>query len=395
MDNQRYYGLDALRGVMMLLGIVLHASFFYLIEAGVREDTPSLFLLLVTGFVHQFRMPLFFILAGFFAALLVRKYGLRKTAINRVKRVMLPFLGSLVTILPVTLWAVFSVIVSGMQGEIVFISNMNDLEPVLKVMQANNLPARLSPMHLWFLYYLMIFYLCIPLYEYLLGVIHLRGWETGIRQALSSPWTIIVFSLITAVTLLPFQGAAVMVNDRLFVPTFKIVLYYGVFFSLGYGFFHFREILATFQRHTGTYCVVALLMFVWGFVPGYMESRGSESTAVHVVAVTFNALSTWLYIYFLAGLFLRYFNTDTPAVRLLSRSSYWIYLVHFPVIFFLGLLMMNLGLPDVIKFLILAFLTLVICYYSYLILVRRTWISVLLNGNRFDATGRVLAVPVS
>ena len=395
MDNQRYYSLDALRGIMMLLGIVLHTSFFYLIDAGVRGQTPSLFLLIVTGFIHQFRMPLFFVLAGFFAAMMVQKYGLHGACINRVRRILIPFLVCLVTILPVTLWTVLSVIVTGMKGEIIFITNMGDLEPVLKVMRENNLPAHLSPMHLWFLYYLMIFYLFVPAFEYLLRIIRQRGWEQRIRQALGSAWLIPVFGLVTAMTLWPFKGASVMVNDRLFVPNLWIALYYGVFFLLGYGFFHYREILDTFQRNTGSYCVVALLLFVWAFIPGYMENKGSESPAVHLVAVIFNALSTWLFIYYLAGLFLRYFNTDSPTARLLSRSSYWIYLVHFPIVFCIGLLLTNLALGYTVKFLLLTFLTSVICYYSYLLLVRRTWISVLLNGNRFDAAGRKLAVSVS
>lgn len=392
-DNQRYYGLDSLRGIMMMLGIVLHASFFYLIEAGIREQTPSLFLLIVTGFIHQFRMPLFFILAGFFAAMMVVKFGMKGTYINRAKRILLPFSISLVTILPVTIWAILSVIVTGMKGEIVFITGMTDLEPILKVMEENNLPARLSPMHLWFLYYLMIFYLFIPVYEYLLRVISRRDWQQVISQSLGSARMIPVFSLVTAVTLWPFKGASVIVNDRLFIPTPSIAFYYGVFFVLGYGFFHYKEILSTFQRNTGTYCVIALLMFVWAFVPGYMEMRGSESAAVHFVAVVFNALSTWLFIYYFTGLFLRYFNTDTSAIRFLSRSSYWIYLVHFPLILLIGLIMTDLNLGYSAKFFILLFLTTVICYYSYQFFVRNCWISVLLNGKRFDASGEVLAVP--
>ena len=391
MDNQRYYGLDALRGIMMMLGIVLHSSFFYMIEAGISKQTPSLFLIIVTGFIHQFRMPLFFILAGFFTAMLVMKYGLKGAYINRARRILIPFLISLVTILPVTLWSVISVIVTGMEGKLIFVTSMSDLEPVLKVMAENHLPTHLSPMHLWFLYYLMIYYLFIPLCQRLIWLLQQRGWEQAIRQLLRSPWMILPFSAVTAVTLWPFNGASVLVNDRLFIPTPSVALYYGVFFLLGYVFFHYREILDTFQRHTGTYCVIALLMFVWAFVPGYMEMQGSESTAVHVVAIIFNALSTWLFIYYFCGMFLRYFNNDTPAIRLLARSSYWIYLIHFPVTFSLGLVMTDLNLDYVTKFIILTFLTTVICYYSYQLFIRRSWISVLLNGNRFDTTGRALA----
>lgn len=398
MDNQRYYSLDALRGIMMMLGIVLHASFFYMIEAGIREQTPSLILIIVTGFIHQFRMPLFFILAGFFTAMLVVKYGLKGTYVNRAERILVPFLISLVSVLPVSLWAVISVIVSGLNGEITFVFSLSDLEPVYRIMEENNMvennPLKvLSPMHLWFLYYLMIFYLSIPGCERILEVIRHKGWDCNIRRAVSSPLMIPVFGLITAITLLPFKGASVMVNDTLFVPTPKIAVYYLVFFLLGYGFFHYREVLDTFQRHTGTYCVVALLMFVWAFVPGYMEMQGSDSAAVHIVAVIFNGLSTWLFIYYFCGLFLRYFNTNTAVIRLLSRSSYWIYLVHFPVTFVTGLFLTNLGLGYFSKFLILTFLTTVICYYSYQLFVRKSWISVLLNGKRFDSTGEILGMP--
>ena len=393
MQNQRYYGLDALRGIMMMLGVVLHASFFYLIEAGIRKETPSFFLMIITGFIHQFRMPLFFILAGFFTAMLVMKYGIKAAYINRAKRILLPFLVSLVTILPVTLWAVLSVIVTGMNGGITFITSLADMQPILDEMDKYNMPAHLSPLHLWFLYYLMIFYLFIPVCERFLVIAEQRGWQVKIQRLLSSPWTILLFGTVTAVTLLPFKGASVMVNDRLFIPTPSILVYYLVFFLLGYLFFHYREILETFTRNTGTYCVIALLMFVWAFVPGYMEMQGSESNAVHIIAVVFNGLSTWLFIYYFIGLFLNYFNTDTPAIRMLAQSSYWIYLVHMPVVFFIGLLMTNLELGYPIKFTLLTIVTSLFCYISYQLFVRRSWISLLLNGKRFDTDGTVLASP--
>ena len=79
--ERRYYGLDALRGVMMMLGIVLHAANFYLAAPPPIFPIPSdrnnsLFFDLLFHFIHQFRMPTFFVLAGFFSALLVEKRGL-------------------------------------------------------------------------------------------------------------------------------------------------------------------------------------------------------------------------------------------------------------------------------------------------------------------------------
>ena len=47
-------------------------------------------------------MPTFFVLAGFFASLLVEKRGLWGTYKNRAARILAPLLTGIVTILPVT-----------------------------------------------------------------------------------------------------------------------------------------------------------------------------------------------------------------------------------------------------------------------------------------------------
>ena len=76
--ERRYYGLDALRGGMMLLGIVLHGANLYLAAPPPAFPFPTdrnnayVFDLLFF-FIHSFRMPTFFVLAGFFASLLVEK----------------------------------------------------------------------------------------------------------------------------------------------------------------------------------------------------------------------------------------------------------------------------------------------------------------------------------
>jgi hypothetical protein len=76
MDDRRYYGLDALRGGMMMLGIVLHAATLYLASppphAPFTTDPNNSYAMdLLFDFIHSFRMPVFFVLAGFFSSLLV------------------------------------------------------------------------------------------------------------------------------------------------------------------------------------------------------------------------------------------------------------------------------------------------------------------------------------
>ena len=76
-DNPiRYHGLDALRGIAMLLGIVLHAALPYVPDIQdfwPADESSSTAIIAIFQFIHIWRMPLFFILSGFFAHLIINK----------------------------------------------------------------------------------------------------------------------------------------------------------------------------------------------------------------------------------------------------------------------------------------------------------------------------------
>ena len=104
--NGRRHDLDALRSFAMLLGIALHAALAY-IGAGwvVSEERISAELSMLVPAIHGFRMPLFFLLSGFFSAMLWRRRGLGQLLSQRARRILLPLLLGCVTIVP-AMWAV-------------------------------------------------------------------------------------------------------------------------------------------------------------------------------------------------------------------------------------------------------------------------------------------------
>ena len=100
MDNRRYYGLDALRGSLMMLGIVLHAAMFYVADSPIpipTDHNTSYVFDFLLFLIHSFRMQAFFVLAGFFAALLVTRRGIRATLVDRAKRILAPMAAAAVT----------------------------------------------------------------------------------------------------------------------------------------------------------------------------------------------------------------------------------------------------------------------------------------------------------
>ena len=91
--NPRRHDLDALRAVAMLLGIILHAAlafvpFPWVVQDPRQQEGFGLFFFAI----HGFRMPLFFMMSGFFSAMLWRRRGLKSLLQHRFQRVLLPFL---------------------------------------------------------------------------------------------------------------------------------------------------------------------------------------------------------------------------------------------------------------------------------------------------------------
>ena len=104
---KRLHHLDALRSFAMLLGIVLHASLSFIpFPWPVQDSEQNTSLYLVFSAIHGFRMPLFFLLSGFFTAMLWRKRGVLSLAKHRAKRVLLPLVIGCFTIIPATNWAI-------------------------------------------------------------------------------------------------------------------------------------------------------------------------------------------------------------------------------------------------------------------------------------------------
>ena len=105
---ERRHDLDALRAFAMLLGIVLHAALAFIpgawavSDASVEGDgTP--YAILVTA-IHGFRMPVFFLMSGFFTAMLWRQRGLQALVTHRARRILLPLVIAMIVVIPLT-WA--------------------------------------------------------------------------------------------------------------------------------------------------------------------------------------------------------------------------------------------------------------------------------------------------
>src|SRR5690606_39842649 len=102
----RLHELDAMRSVLMLLGVVLHAINPYGLDGSwlIADASRSPLLEAIAIAIHAFRMPAFFVVAGYFSMLLLGRQAPPVFLRERLRRTLLPALAVLLTFNLVQVW---------------------------------------------------------------------------------------------------------------------------------------------------------------------------------------------------------------------------------------------------------------------------------------------------
>ena len=404
-QTERYHGLDGLRGFAMLMGIVVHATLPYFSRIAEIEyfwpadDDQSILLFVVFDFIHAWRMPTFFLLAGFFAHLVLERRSTSKFVLDKLKRIALPLVlfGAVMAVIVPAIW------IYGWFGSISIEAFQDALGERQDLDSSGELVA-----HLWFLYYLLLMYAALIGFR-LLGRIRRAPASVGPagRPSLGRP---IGDAVYTRLPLLMTLAAVILLVVRagdqsrpiwpLNVPD---VLYGSLFFFYGYGLYARRKLIDSL-RGTGSlaalWAIGTAMFFIHLVLVGAMDESSKQGVDRETIAflwlvgTVFYGASAVLFSLGLVGIFERLLRSSRTWVRWLADSSYWIYIVHLPVVTFLTFYLAHLDrqgrlgyLTGVswsaeLKFLAACVVTTVLGLVTYRYLVRYTLLGTLLNGKR-------------
>ena len=362
--NVRYHALDSMRAVMMLLGIYLHVVVGYSGNGHwpYIDAHPTHALDWSLGLIHAFRMPAFFAMAGFFGALLWDRRGPASFLANRGKRVLAPF---------ALFWAIlFPTVVA------IMVSLQRGPRYVLPALGSPEILKKLHPLHLWFLEYLVLLYLGGALIAWLSGLlpapVKIRVHEI-FRWALAKPYAPAVFALFSYLPLVGMDGTLKDCDG--FAPEWLILSAYVAPFGFGWLLYHSRDLLPRFEKHIWLYLALAC---------GAFMIYGKTAPSHAWLKAGGNVLLCWFLIFAVLGLFLRYASRPSPAWRYMSDASYWLYLMHMPVVIGFQVAFRNLPVPAIWKVPVALAASVLLLVASYDLVVRPTWIGALLNGRRYQ-----------
>jgi len=339
----------------MWMGVLLHTCIVYRVSPlnGWPSDSSSSVVFdILFDYIHSFRMPLFFLIAGYFAHLLIAKRGVKYFFTQRKKRILYPFLLSMVIIVPISSIPFHYYRLGSEMNAEMFHTLFK------KMFQWSGF------YHIWFLYYLLIFYLVILLVLQFVnssGIKYIRIKGDFVFLNLTLFLIAIQYFLFDS-RVEPWTGI---------IPQIPQLLYYGFFFLIGFAIYSDNKFLTSNNN----------IRLIGGFFAGGIVIYTSLSDNLGYLGYSvLISLASMLLILAHIAFFIKYFQKENKFIRYLSDSAYWFYLIHLPIVVLIQVLLLNCPLSIWVKASLNIFVTTSIGLLSYHYLVRKTWIGLLLNG---------------
>jgi ABC-type multidrug transport system ATPase subunit/peptidoglycan/LPS O-acetylase OafA/YrhL len=396
-QDERLHSLDAVRAGALLLGIVFHAGFSFLpgLPPGlwaINDRSPSAAISGLLFVSHIFRMSLFFFIAGFFARMVVRRRGMAGFWADRGRRIALPLLAG---------WPIMTLALGGVWIWGLTVTFGGTLPAAPPAAPARPFGAiRLT--HLWFLYYLLLLY---ALGTGLRGGFKridrqgrfARAIDSSVRGLVQSGAAVLLLGLPLCAALYAQPDWIIWFGiptpDQSIVPQAVSLIGYGTAMAFGWLVHRQMELLQTWGRWWWAHGLLALAasgvcLHLAGVTPSFVPPPAGIRRLVYAFSYP---VAIWSWVFAITGTAVRFLSHHSAARRYLADSSYWLYLVHLPVVASLQIVMAPWPLHWSIKFPLLLLTTLALLLPSYHWLVRFTWLGSVLNGRRHDRRRHLVA----
>ncbi len=395
-QGERLHGLDGLRGAALLLGVVLHGalSFFPSQIWIVGDDQTSVWASGLFFVIHLFRMASFFLIAGLFGHMMLKRRGTAGFIKNRLIRIAGP------------LAAFWGPVMAGIVAVLVWNASLHGLTaadaPPPPTYDWTNIPLT----HLWFLWVLLWFYAALVIGQAVVARLD-RAGRLGramdrLAGGLIGPWGPLVLGAPLALALwlepnwIAFFG--IPTPDAGLVPETSALVGFGLAFGMGVLLDRRRDLLAKIEGWTPVYLGLALgagttaLMLSGGPTP--VLTPMTDPAAKAMTAAAFG-VATYASMFAVVGLALKFWSGHSGLRRYLADASYWIYIVHLPLVMAAQVVVQDWALVWPIKLAVVVVGVMAVSLASYELMVRHGMMGRWLNGRRTPWRRARVSVPVA
>jgi len=318
---ERRPDVDALRVFATYLLLLFHAAKVYDVAPfySIKNAELSPALGLLTGFIHQWHMPLFFLLAGWAAFGSLRVRSARAFVGERVNKLLLPLaFGMLVLCVPIRF-------VEYTHGQFVSTggtplpgdpgASFLSFLPIYFTLDFSKGGPTWS--HLWFLAYLFTFtVLALPLFR--------AAMARPARAERASAW--LVYAPIAPLALIQLTLRGRWPGFQNLIDDWANFSYYLLFFVLGFAFARSAALERAAWRELPRAAMAGLVAF-GGMLALGDAARGGGASAI-AGSRALSAVAGWCLVVALLGLARRTVVQSSPRLAWLAESAFPVYVLH-------------------------------------------------------------------
>ncbi len=341
----RRYDIDWLRVIAIALLLVYHIGIGFqpwgVFIGFIQNDRHIDSLWIPMSMLNVWRIPLLFFVSGMGVCFAMRKRNLKMLLLERSRRILLPFIFGIITIVPlhIIIWQLY---------------------------YRQDISYSLTQGHLWFLANIFSYVLLLsPLLLYLK-----KNYNGRIHNALENlyrtPLGLLSVSII-------FIAEALILAPETY-ETYSLTLH-GYLLGLLSFFFGFSFVYAgssfwdTVQKWRWILVFLAVSMFITRCIAFDLQSPAY-----------LKAFESNLWIFSAFGFAYRYLNRPSPTLKYLTRAAYPVYIVHMIFLYLGSYLVMPTALPAAVKLIIIITVTFAGCLVSYEYIIRRNKVTRLFFG---------------
>jgi len=390
---ERLHALDAVRGFALLLGIVLHATLSFIPSPTriwiIQDSHPSITLGVLFFVIHVFRMTTFFLIAGFFARLSFHRRETWGFIGDRLQRIALPLLVG---------WPILFTVM----GVVVFwAASFPNGGPLPGPPRWPPVLPKFPLTHLWFLYVLLEFYVAVLVLR--AGVVWLD--QNGrVRDRVDRLVGLVMRSRFAPALLAVPIGIALCLDptwigwlgvqtpDSSLVINLQALMCYGTAFGIGWLLHRQIDLIRILEQRWLLNLVLATVLIAASFLlagASTLRPRPVNYETIRLAGAVCYALAIWTTTFGAIGLALRFLSDFSPARRYLADASYWLYIIHLPILMALQVAVSQLDWPWPVKFGAIMLVALPLMFASYQFLVRYSFLGAVLNGRRVRRGGQL------
>jgi glucans biosynthesis protein C len=228
--------------------------------------------------------------------------------------------------------------------------------------------------HLWFLYVLLVFYAAVLLLRSATVCLDRTG---RIRAGVDRLIGLIMRSPLAPAILAVPIGIALMLDprwigwlgvrtpDQSLVTNLQAVVGFGTAFSFGRLLHRQIDLIRLLERRWLLNFVAAIVFIAASLALAGFPPRPIVDHATRLASCGCYALAIWTATFAVIGLALRFLSGFSATRRYIADASYWLYLIHLPIVMALQVVVSQLDWPWPAKFVTILLVAVPVMFASY------------------------------